>query len=66
MEALNHLHARRSAELFPACDRQVSRCYGSGDQRSLYGALNEDKERISEILKETWEGADDWFVHDLS
>ncbi|MBN0788653.1 DinI-like family protein, partial [Pseudomonas aeruginosa] len=22
--------------------------------------------RISEILQETWESADDWFVHDLS
>ncbi|HBY5821387.1 TPA: DNA damage-inducible protein I, partial [Klebsiella pneumoniae] len=26
----------------------------------------EDKDRISEILQETWESADDWFVHDLS
>ncbi|MDU2998161.1 MAG: DinI-like family protein, partial [Klebsiella pneumoniae] len=23
-------------------------------------------DRISEILQETWESADDWFVHDLS
>ncbi|KTG57355.1 XRE family transcriptional regulator, partial [Klebsiella pneumoniae] len=31
-----------------------------------FGALKEDKDRISEILQETWESADDWFVHDLS
>lgn len=27
-----------------------------------YGATKEDKQRISEILQETWESADDWFV----
>ncbi|EAY9770961.1 DNA damage-inducible protein I, partial [Salmonella enterica subsp. enterica serovar Typhimurium] len=24
----------------------------------------EDKERISEILQETWESADDWFINE--
>ena len=40
--------------------------YASGNQLSVFGALKEDKDRISEILQETWESADDWFVHDLS
>ncbi|SSW80113.1 DNA-damage-inducible protein I [Klebsiella pneumoniae] len=38
----------------------------TGNQLSVFGALKEDKDRISEILQETWESADDWFVHDLS
>lgn len=29
---------------------------------ALAGATKEDKQRISEILQETWESADDWFV----
>ncbi|EOA2579280.1 DNA damage-inducible protein I [Escherichia coli] len=29
---------------------------------SVIGATKEDKQRISEILQETWESADDWFV----
>ena len=61
LEALNNELSRRIAEQFPAIDSQVS-----GNQLSVFGALKEDKDRISEILQETWESADDWFVHDLS
>ncbi|EEA8371622.1 DinI-like family protein, partial [Salmonella enterica] len=28
------------------------------------GASKENKERISEILQETWESADDWFINE--
>ena len=49
-----------------AIDSQVSVRYATGNQLSVFGALKEDKDRISEILQETWESADDWFVHDLS
>lgn len=31
---------------------------------SVIGASKEDKERISEILQETWESADDWFINE--
>ncbi|WP_164145742.1 DinI-like family protein, partial [Serratia marcescens] len=58
--------SRRIAEQFPAIDSQVSVRYASGNQLSVFGALKEDKDRISEILQETWESADDWFVHDIS
>ncbi|EHH0859121.1 DinI-like family protein, partial [Salmonella enterica subsp. enterica serovar Heidelberg] len=27
-------------------------------------ASKEEKERISEILQETWESADDWFINE--
>ncbi|MBR7459144.1 DinI-like family protein, partial [Klebsiella quasipneumoniae] len=58
--------SRRIAEQFPAIDSQVSVRYATGNQLSVFGGLKEDKDRISEILQETWESADDWFVHDLS
>ena len=58
--------SRRIAEQFPAIDSQVSVRYATGNQLSVFGALKEDQDRISEILQETWESADDWFVHDLS
>ncbi|MBN0855975.1 DinI-like family protein, partial [Pseudomonas aeruginosa] len=64
--ALNNELSRRIAEQFPAIDSQVSVRYATGNQLSVFGALKEDKDRISEILQETWESADDWFVHDLS
>ena len=66
LEALNNELSRRIAEQFPAIDSQVSVRYATGNQLSVFGALKEDKDRISEILQETWESADDWFVHDLS
>lgn len=65
LEALNNELSRRIAEQFPAIDSQVSVRYATGNQ-PVFGALKEDKDRISEILQETWESADDWFVHDLS
>jgi len=30
----------------------------------VLGASKEDRDRISEILQETWESADDWFSAD--
>ena len=66
LEALNHELSRRIAEQFTDIDSQVSVRYATGNQLSVFGALKEDKDRISEILQETWESADDWFVHDLS
>lgn len=59
LEALNNELSRRIAEQFPAIDSQVSVRYATGNQLSVFGALKEDKDRISEILQETWESADD-------
>ncbi|HCX5530344.1 DNA damage-inducible protein I, partial [Escherichia coli] len=36
--------------------------YAAANNLSVIGATKEDKQRISEILQETWESADDWFV----
>lgn len=57
LEALNNELSRRIAEQFPAIDSQVSVRYATGNQLSVFGALKEDKDRISEILQETWESA---------
>ncbi|MBB8808697.1 DinI-like family protein, partial [Escherichia coli] len=40
----------------------VSVRYAAANNLSVIGATKEDKQRISEILQETWESADDWFV----
>ncbi|MGT0335577.1 DinI-like family protein, partial [Shigella flexneri] len=36
--------------------------YAAANNLSVIGVTKEDKQRISEILQETWESADDWFV----
>ncbi|MDS0114320.1 DinI-like family protein, partial [Enterobacter hormaechei subsp. steigerwaltii] len=38
--------------------------YATANHLSVIGGAKEDKERISEILQETWESADDWFITD--
>ncbi len=38
--------------------------YATANNLSVIGASKEDKERISEILQETWESADDWFINE--
>ncbi len=38
--------------------------YAGSNNLSVIGGAKEDKERISEILQETWESADDWFITD--
>ena len=43
---------------------QVTVRYAANNNLSVIGGLKEDKDRISEILQETWESADDWFVRD--
>ncbi|EDW0051532.1 DinI-like family protein, partial [Salmonella enterica subsp. houtenae serovar 40:z4,z24:-] len=38
--------------------------YAAANNLSVIGASKEDKVRISEILQETWESADDWFINE--
>ena len=38
--------------------------YATANNLSVIGGAKEDKDRISEILQETWESADDWFITD--
>ncbi|WP_336821407.1 DNA damage-inducible protein I [Cedecea sp. VD20] len=49
---------------FPDTSSEVQVRYASGNNLSVLGGAKEDKTRISEILQETWESADDWFSAD--
>jgi DinI-like family. len=49
---------------FPENSGAVTVRYASANNLSVIGAAKEDKDRISEILQETWESADDWFITD--
>ena len=66
LEALNNELSRRIEQQFPAHSSQVTVRFAANNNLSVIGGLKEDKDRISEILQETWESADDWFVHDVS
>lgn len=61
IDALNGELARRIENAFPEYPSEVLVRYAASNNLSVMGATKEDKERISEILQETWESADDWF-----
>ncbi|MBB1199726.1 DNA damage-inducible protein I [Enterobacteriaceae bacterium 89] len=64
IDALTDELSRRILNQFPDREGQVSVRYAAANNLSVLGAPKEDKDRISEILQETWESADDWFVTD--
>ncbi|MEN3755094.1 DNA damage-inducible protein I [Mangrovibacter sp. SLW1] len=61
IEALTNELSRRIEAQFPEQPGSVAVRYAGANQLSVFGGAKEDKERISEILQETWESADDWF-----
>ncbi|PWC14203.1 DNA damage-inducible protein I [Brenneria roseae subsp. americana] len=60
IEALQHELEHRIHKHYPATPIQVR--YAGANSLSVMGANKDDKDRISEILQETWESADDWFT----
>lgn len=64
IDALSSELSRRIMNQFPDQEGQVSVRYAAANNLSVIGAAKEDKDRISEILQETWESADDWFIAD--
>ena len=60
--AIDALAGELSQYAFPDNEGHVSVRYAAANNLSVIGATKEDKQRISEILQETWESADDWFV----
>ncbi|ADO48978.1 DNA damage-inducible protein I [[Enterobacter] lignolyticus] len=64
IDALANELSRRINNHFPEQDGQVTVRYASANNLSVIGGAKEDKDRISEILQETWESADDWFITD--
>jgi len=55
---------RWRANFPPEREGAVTVRYAGSNNLSVIGGAKEDKERISEILQETWESADDWFITD--
>ncbi len=64
LDALGGEFSRRINDSFPEREGAVTVRYAGSNNLSVIGGAKEDKERISEILQETWESADDWFITD--
>lgn len=64
LDALADELSRRINNQFPDSGGTVSVRYAASNNLSVIGGIKEDKDRISEILQETWESADDWFITD--
>ncbi|MGK9171643.1 DNA damage-inducible protein I [Yokenella regensburgei] len=64
IDALAGELSRRLNNQFPQTDNTISVRYATANNLSVLGGAKEDKARVSEILQETWESADDWFIHD--
>ncbi|SLM63703.1 MULTISPECIES: DNA damage-inducible protein I [Dickeya] len=60
LDALTGEFSRRIHCHYPETSVQVR--YAASNNLSVLGGSKEDKERISELLQETWESADDWFI----
>lgn len=63
-DALVNELSRRVNLQFPDLENRVTVRYASTNNLSVSGGAKEDKDRVSEILQETWESADDWFRTD--
>ena len=57
IDALAGELSRRIQYAFPDNEGHVSVRYAAANNLSVIGATKEDKQRISEILQETWESA---------
>ncbi|MCZ4058719.1 DNA damage-inducible protein I [Pantoea sp. LMR881] len=64
MEALSQELARRIDEQFPDTTHHVKVRYATANQLSVLGGSKEARDQISDILQQTWESADDWFITD--
>ncbi|QIG32723.1 DNA damage-inducible protein I [Leclercia adecarboxylata] len=64
LDALAGEFSRRINDSFPEREGAVTVRYAGSNNLSVIGGAKEDIERISEILQETWESADDWFITD--
>jgi len=61
VDALAGELSRRIQHAWPDISTEVQVRLAGSNQLSVLGGAKEDKARISEILQETWESADDWF-----
>ncbi|WP_058913315.1 DinI-like family protein [Entomohabitans teleogrylli] len=59
VQALEVELLRRLNQNYEDCQLTIRRA--GSDGLSVHGGIADDKEVIQEILRETWESADDWF-----
>ncbi|MFC0140679.1 DNA damage-inducible protein I [Erwinia mallotivora] len=64
IEALSTELGKRINQQFPESVHSVSVRYAGANNLTVMGGSHEVKGRVTEILQETWESADDWFTHD--
>ncbi|MGY5957516.1 DNA damage-inducible protein I [Kosakonia sp. BK9b] len=64
IDALAGELSRRLNNSYPDRENRITVRYAAANNLSVLGGAKEDKDRISEILQETWESADDWFITD--
>lgn len=64
IDALATELSRRITQYYPENENHVQVRFAAANNLSVLGASKEDRDRISEILQETWESADDWFAAD--
>lgn len=64
LDALSAELTRRITRDFPDDNHHVHVRYAGGNQLNVFGGCKASRERISDILQETWESADDWFITD--
>ncbi|EMB4113218.1 DinI-like family protein [Serratia nevei] len=57
--AIEQEFQKRLLKSYPGC--RVAVRLGAQDNLSVLGAEKGTKERVENILQETWESADDWF-----
>ncbi|MFD1803119.1 DNA damage-inducible protein I [Mixta tenebrionis] len=61
IDALTQELSKRIDRAFPEMDHHISVRYAGANNLTVMGSGKETKDRVSEILQETWESADDWF-----
>ncbi|QHM70593.1 DNA damage-inducible protein I [Mixta intestinalis] len=64
IDALTQELSKRIDQAFPEMANHISVRYASANNLTVMGSGKETKDRVSEILQETWESADDWFITD--
>ncbi|WP_034946352.1 DNA damage-inducible protein I [Erwinia oleae] len=62
IDALTGELSKRINKHFPESMNSVSVRYAGANNLTVMGGGKEAKDRITEILQETWESADDWFI----
>ncbi|MEN5015975.1 DNA damage-inducible protein I [Erwinia sp. Eh17-17] len=62
IDALTQELSKRIDKQFPDGSNTISVRYAGANNLTVMGGGKEAKDRISDILQETWESADDWFI----